>query len=91
MESQNEIVLNGLSNYLSNDHDADIRPPEDEMTTAQQGFSLPQADGGKEAWMFLAAGFIVEALIWGKFKLFVLILNISKKLPFPTHTKTKEK
>jgi hypothetical protein len=30
-------------------------------------FSLPQADGGKDAWLFLAACFIVEALVWGKF------------------------
>lgn len=29
-------------------------------------FSLPQADGGKDAWLFLAACFIVEALVWGK-------------------------
>lgn len=29
-------------------------------------FSLPQADGGKDAWLFLASCFIVEALVWGK-------------------------
>jgi hypothetical protein len=29
-------------------------------------FSLPQADGGKDAWLFLAAAFFVEALVWGK-------------------------
>lgn len=27
--------------------------------------ALPPADGGKEAWLFLAACFIIEALIWG--------------------------
>jgi len=26
---------------------------------------LPQADGGKDAWLFLAACFTLEALIWG--------------------------
>jgi hypothetical protein len=26
---------------------------------------LPQPDGGKEAWLFLTACFILEALIWG--------------------------
>ena len=31
-----------------------------------QQFSLPQADGGREAWSFLAACFAVEALIWGR-------------------------
>lgn len=28
-------------------------------------FSLPEADGGKEAWLFLAACFMIEALVWG--------------------------
>jgi hypothetical protein len=28
-------------------------------------FSLPPVDGGKDAWLFLAAAFIVEALVWG--------------------------
>jgi hypothetical protein len=31
-------------------------------------FSLPQADGGRDAWLFLGACFIVEALIWGIYK-----------------------
>jgi hypothetical protein len=29
-------------------------------------FSLPPVDGGKDAWLFLAAAFIVEVLVWGK-------------------------
>ncbi|KAI1084998.1 MFS general substrate transporter [Whalleya microplaca] len=28
-------------------------------------FSLPPVDGGKDAWLFLAACFAVEALVWG--------------------------
>ncbi|KAF2963947.1 hypothetical protein GQX73_g9627 [Xylaria multiplex] len=28
-------------------------------------FSLPPVDGGKDAWLFLAACFVVNALIWG--------------------------
>ncbi|KAH6681406.1 major facilitator superfamily domain-containing protein [Halenospora varia] len=28
-------------------------------------FSLPQADGGQDAWLFLASCFIIEALVWG--------------------------
>ena len=31
------------------------------------GFSLPQADGGRDAWLFLAACFVVEALVWGRY------------------------
>jgi hypothetical protein len=29
-------------------------------------FSLPPVDRGKDAWLFLAASFVLEALIWGK-------------------------
>ncbi len=68
MESHNELVLNDLSNYLGNTQDAASPPSENEVTTVQQEFSLPQADGGKDAWLLLAAGFVVEALVWGKFK-----------------------
>jgi len=28
--------------------------------------ALPPVDGGKDAWLFLAACFVVEALIWGR-------------------------
>jgi hypothetical protein len=27
--------------------------------------TIPPADGGKEAWLFLAACFMVEGLVWG--------------------------
>jgi hypothetical protein len=32
----------------------------------QPEFSLPRPDEGKDAWLFLAACFVVEALVWGK-------------------------
>lgn len=32
--------------------------------------SLPKADGGKHAWLFLAGCFCIEALTWGKCKHF---------------------
>jgi hypothetical protein len=31
-----------------------------------QAFSLPPVDGGKAAWCFLAASFMMEALVWGE-------------------------
>lgn len=41
----------------------------DEEDTADQSahefHSLPPADGGKLAWLFLAACFVVDTLIWG--------------------------
>lgn len=37
---------------------------ENEQTHGPE-FSLPRADGGKDAWLFLACCFCIEALIWG--------------------------
>jgi hypothetical protein len=31
-----------------------------------QEFSLPPVDTGKDAWRFLAAAFMMEALVWGE-------------------------
>lgn len=33
--------------------------------TDPHGIQLPPMDGGKDAWLFLAACFVIEALIWG--------------------------
>ena len=41
--------------------DNPIGPP----TTNNDGFSLPPTDGGKDAWLFLFACFMLEAMIWG--------------------------
>lgn len=66
MESQNDIVaLNDLSDFLgSNVQDEGHLQPLEAMSHHE--FSLPPADGGKDAILFLAAGFIVEALVWGQ-------------------------
>jgi hypothetical protein len=29
-------------------------------------FSLPPVDRGKQAWLFLAGAFMIEALVWGE-------------------------
>lgn len=34
--------------------------------TQEPVFSLPPADGGVRAWLFLAGCFFIEALVWGK-------------------------
>lgn len=33
---------------------------------SRQDFSLPPVDGGKDAWFFLAACFMLEGLVWGE-------------------------
>jgi hypothetical protein len=32
---------------------------------SRQEFSLPPVDGGKDAWFFLTACFMLEGLVWG--------------------------
>ncbi|KAK7421467.1 hypothetical protein QQX98_002166 [Neonectria punicea] len=39
--------------------------PEGEESTRHEFSSLPRVDGGKDAWLFLAACFMIEALTWG--------------------------
>ncbi|KAM0336824.1 hypothetical protein ACHAPQ_003715 [Fusarium lateritium] len=36
-----------------------------DATSTHQVSALPPVDGGKDAWLFLAAAFMVEALTWG--------------------------
>ncbi|KAJ4263449.1 hypothetical protein NW762_006268 [Fusarium torreyae] len=36
-----------------------------DLTPSHEVSSLPPVDGGKDAWLFLAASFMVEALTWG--------------------------
>lgn len=54
----------------------ELRERSSEMSRPSQGgeleqqvshieFSLPPTDGGKDAWLMLAGGFVVEALVWG--------------------------
>ncbi|KAI0514528.1 major facilitator superfamily domain-containing protein [Xylaria bambusicola] len=41
------------------------RLPDEEDFRDRHEFSLPPVDGGKDAWLFLSAVFVVDALIWG--------------------------
>ncbi|KAI0879155.1 major facilitator superfamily domain-containing protein [Hypoxylon argillaceum] len=43
----------------------DTRLPNEADFTQRQEFSLPPVDGGKDAWLFLAAVFVVDGLVWG--------------------------
>jgi len=37
-----------------------------EQESGLEQATLPRADGGKDAWMFLTGSFFIEALIWGE-------------------------
>ena len=39
--------------------------------------ALPRADGGRQAWLFLAGSFMMEALIWGESSLSVQHLGFA--------------
>ena len=49
-----------------NSHDG-LRRRFQSQSEPHREFSLPQADRGKDAWLFLAGCFMVEALIWGEY------------------------
>jgi hypothetical protein len=73
MESYDDISLNDLSNYLGHNNTVCIDAVQDlPGQTSNHEFSLPPADGGKAAWLFLAAKFVVEALVWGQLKSFLV-------------------
>lgn len=38
-----------------------------DIDNSSTGFTLPRADGGKDAWLVLFSCFILEALVWGEF------------------------
>lgn len=66
-----EIVLDDLERPRApglegnrQSHIGNQPPPENEQPHGPE-FSLPRADGGKDAWLFLACCFCIEALIWG--------------------------
>jgi hypothetical protein len=58
--------------HLSNPHadpwahqDTEIEPSNFEPASPAGCPRVPRADSGKDAWLFLAACFVLEALIWG--------------------------
>ena len=67
MEVHNDVELNDLSDHRRSSVQDEIDDTSQSVEqAAQHEFSLPRADGGKDAWLFLAAGFVVEALVWGQ-------------------------
>ncbi|KAL7626422.1 hypothetical protein AAE478_003194 [Parahypoxylon ruwenzoriense] len=59
-----EIELTAMS-PVSPQAVADSKAEDSGSQSSRQEFSLPPVDGGKSAWLFLAACWLVEALVWG--------------------------
>ncbi|OCK76027.1 MFS general substrate transporter [Lepidopterella palustris CBS 459.81] len=61
----------GVSNHRQNGTDAtaigqfDRGDSQSDIQSQNQEFYLPPVDRGRDAWLFLAAAFIVEMLVWG--------------------------
>jgi hypothetical protein len=68
--SENAVELNTIGSTLESSPLEGSQQPSDSPTSQKprQEFSLPPVDGGKDAWLFLAACWAVEALIWGEQK-----------------------
>jgi hypothetical protein len=59
----NEFDLAGSNNVVLQQTAADDDPPPQILGT---DVSLPPIDGGKQAWFFLAACWVVEAFVFGR-------------------------
>lgn len=52
--------------------------PKGEDTQGRHEFAvLPPVDRGKDAWLFLGACFVIEALVWGILHPFLLFPHVS--------------
>lgn len=47
---------------MASDAEAELESP---TAPTPHEFYLPPVDRGKDAWLFLAASFVIEALVWG--------------------------
>lgn len=81
MEGQNDIVLNDLSNFLGSNVQVDGSQHLHDESNHHE-FSLPSADRGKDAVLFLVAGFVVEALVWGQCRHLRSKFNIRNPLSY---------
>jgi hypothetical protein len=68
--SQTVVELQPIGAVRHQDSQQQLTPKVDDGAVAEtqpdgQQFSLPPVDHGKDAYLFLAACFVVEALVWG--------------------------
>lgn len=62
-----DIELSTVAGRAGDNHSQDLEDS-NVFGRAEDGevFSLPPADGGKDAWLFLASCVVFEAISWGK-------------------------
>ena len=84
MESSydDDIALTEVARSTSTVRDVIRRRSTVESNVRGQEFSLPKADSGKEAYLFLCGCFCIEALVWGKFSKSVAVTYFEYSVPF---------
>jgi hypothetical protein len=60
MNTSTDIALGELRERHAESGDVSREQEQVELVPAPK-----RADGGKDAWLFLAAGTVIEALVWG--------------------------
>lgn len=71
MSQTTTISLEALTRESPQQRSGDTTPRDEPGDAFESGqgphheFSLPPVDTGKDAWLFLAACFVIEALVWG--------------------------
>ncbi|KAJ1301970.1 hypothetical protein OPQ81_000807 [Rhizoctonia solani] len=63
--SQHRDPLTGMCTIASSKTGGDARQGEMTASPDDEGISLPPVDKGIAAWSFVAAGFMLETLVWG--------------------------
>lgn len=72
MSQTTTISLEALTRETPQQPSGDTTPRDEPGDAFESGqghhheFSLPPVDTGKDAWLFLAACFVIEALVWGE-------------------------
>lgn len=69
--TQDEFVLSDWPQRQIEHGNNPVPPVQGEQTGTAR-----KADGGKDAWLFLAACTVVEALVWGLSRIFLVLCSI---------------
>ena len=64
--TQTPLASTGITHDNRSDFELEASPRWNEQLTNENESMLPPTDGGKDAWLFVAAAFMIEMMVWGK-------------------------
>jgi hypothetical protein len=67
MTSGSESVLVPANTTVDNSFQLELESSSRWNEEPEHEYLLPQADGGRDAWLFLAAAFAIEIMVWGEY------------------------